>query len=224
MTTTSEPTRTRFLRHSGVELALHQLADGEGRPLLLLHGLGERTPDGRPRITWPWPGPVFGLDFTGHGQSEVPAGGGYTCEVLMGDADIALAELGPCTVFGRGLGAYVALLIAGARTDLVRGAILTDGPGLAGGSTGPSSSTYYRPADADGSTPDPFALFELSTDIRPPDYAASFAGLVLALSPLDTPLVVASRQRPPWLRSVAEKPGVVTETVVEGLARFAAVE
>ena len=221
--TVDAPAATRFLRHSRVELALHQLADGEGRPLLLLHGLGERSPERRPAVTGPWDGPVYALDFTGHGASTVPAGGGYSCEVLMADADIALAELGPCTVLGRGLGAYVALLIAAARTDLVVGAVLTDGPGMAGGSTGPSSATYYRPADVDGSTPDPFALFELSTDIRPPDYAAAFARLILTLSPLGSPLVVAARQRPPWLRAVAEEPGVVEESVVEALARYTAI-
>ena len=218
---TAAPSATRFLRHSRVELALHQLARGEGRPLLLLHGLGERTPASRPPHTLAWPGPVFGLDFTGHGESTVPTGGGYSCEVLMADADIALAELGRCTVVGRGLGAYVALLIAAARTDLVVGAVLTDGPGMAGGSTGPSSSTFYRPAGADGAAPDPFALFELSTDIRPPDYAAAFTRLILTLSPLATPLVVAARQRPSWLQAVAEEPGVVSETVGEALARFA---
>ena len=215
------PGDVRLLRHSRVELALHQLGDGQGRPLLLLHGLGEASPSSRPAVTSPWRGPVYALDFTGHGSSTVPAGGGYSCEVLMGDADIALAELGPCTVLGRGLGAYVALLVAAARTDLVRGAVLTDGPGLAGGSTGPSSATYYRPADADGTAPDPFALFELSTDIRPPDYAAGFARLVLARSPMSTPLVVAARQRPAWLQAVADEPGVISESVVEGLARFA---
>jgi pimeloyl-ACP methyl ester carboxylesterase len=210
----------RLLRHNRVELALHQLADGDGRPLLLLHGLGERTPAGPPPVTHSWAGPVYGLDFAGHGASTVPAGGGYTCEVLMGDADVALAELGPCTIYGRGLGAYVGLLIAGARTDLVQGAVLADGPGLAGGSTGPSSSTYYRPGDLAGAPPDRFALFELSTDIRPADYAAGFARLVLAMSPMSTPLVVAARQRPPWLQAVADEPGVVSDGVVEGLARY----
>ena len=33
------------------------------------------------------------LDFTGHGQSTIPAGGGYNAEILLADADIALAAL-----------------------------------------------------------------------------------------------------------------------------------
>ena len=98
--------------------------------LLLLHGLGESSPVGAAR-TWAahWPGPVAALDFTGHGHSTVPAGGGYTAEILLADADVALAELGAATLVGRGLGAYVALMLAGARPQQVRGAVLCDGPG-----------------------------------------------------------------------------------------------
>ena len=43
------PGRVERLRHAKVELALHTLREGEGRPLLLLHGLGERTPAAVPR-------------------------------------------------------------------------------------------------------------------------------------------------------------------------------
>ena len=62
------------LRHSRVELALHELRPGSGRPLLLLHGLGERTPEAAPGEYLAWSGPIFGLDFTGHGASSIPRG------------------------------------------------------------------------------------------------------------------------------------------------------
>lgn len=110
--------QTIDLRHGKITLALHQLrraVDERRGPLLLLHGLGESTPGEVPQHLAAWTGAIYGLDFTGHGQSTTPAGGGYTCEVLMADADAALAHLGPCTLLGRGLGAYVALLLAGAR-------------------------------------------------------------------------------------------------------------
>ena len=82
------------LHHAGVALALHRLQDGDGdRRLLLLHGLGERTPSTVPVWAAGWPGPVWGLDFTGHGASTIPLGGGYTAEVLMAD-DGRRAELG----------------------------------------------------------------------------------------------------------------------------------
>ena len=127
-------------------------ARGEGRPLLLLHGLGERSPAGGAGHVAAWPGPVVRPRLHRPRASTVPAGGGYTAEVLMADADAALAELGPATVLGRGLGAYVALLIAGARPDLVRGAILADGPGLVGGGIRPSSplAGAARPRPAGG--------------------------------------------------------------------------
>ena len=102
-----------WLAHVKVRLALHELRDGEGRPLLLLHGLGEHTPSAVPQAAASWPGPVLGLDLTGHGRSSRAPGGGYTAEILMADVDAALAHLGPATLLGRGLGGYVGLLIAG---------------------------------------------------------------------------------------------------------------
>src|SRR5688572_14199327 len=115
-----------LLKHNRIELALHRLRAGQGRALLLLHGLGERSPELVPEELAGWPGPIHALDFTGHGASTVPRGGGYTCELLMADADVALARLGEATVVGRGLGAYIALLIAGGRPEQVRGAVLRD--------------------------------------------------------------------------------------------------
>lgn len=221
----SSPSVTR-LRQGRVGLALHHLRQGEGRPLLLLHGLGERTPGEVPGPLSPWPGPVVGLDLTGHGASDVPAGGGYYCEALMGDVDAALAHLGPVTIHGRGLGAYVALLIAGARASLVRGAILADGPGLAGGGpTPPAASilTVVEPAPP-GGTPDPWAMHELTRDVRPPDYADTYARLASVNSGLDTAIAVVGVNRPPWLEAVVQEPGVVECPLAEALDRFAAVD
>jgi pimeloyl-ACP methyl ester carboxylesterase len=107
--------RIDWIVHAKVRLALHSMRDRtpdaspDARPLLLLHGLGEQSPGGLDPVFDAWPGPIHALDFTGHGRSDVPCGGGYTAEVLMGDADAALARLGPLTICGRGLGAYVAL-------------------------------------------------------------------------------------------------------------------
>ncbi len=212
---------TVTLTHNRVTLALHELKTGDGPKLLILHGLGEQT--SMPPKPWDeWPGSIWGLDFTGHGESTVPTGGGYTCEVLMSDVDIALAELGPCTLLGRGLGAYVGLLVAGARPELVRGAVLADGPGIAGGGSEPTSAMWFSPGDQDGSTPDRFALVELSRDLRPADYATSFVHLVMAHSELSAPLVVAAQNRPSWLAAVAREPGVVTESLEAAFERYSA--
>lgn len=222
------PLETIMLTHDKTQLALHQLASGEGRPLLLLHGLGEESPSSVPESAQQWPGPVWALDFTGHGESTVPLGGGYTSEMLMADVDIAIAHLGNVTILGRGLGGYVALLIAGARATEVRGAVITDGPGLFGGpSSGPSSAHILTvanpPSGVNSPTPDPFALIELSTDIRPPDYASNFAQMAAQMSGLDRPITMAARGRSPWIDAVIQEVGVDTNTAEAALANYAAI-
>ena len=189
-----------FLLHNRIRLALHKLKDGEGVPLLLLHGLGECSPNRLPQEYAGWQGAVHTLDFSGHGLSDHPKGGGYTCEYLMADVDIALSRLGPSTVAGRGLGAYIALLIAGARPHQVRGAILRDGPGLNSGAG--SSGRIPAREQAWPLAPDPFALAELSTDMRPPDYAAGFALLAKRHSGLAAPIHVCALEHADWLAAV----------------------
>ncbi|MEL6891022.1 MAG: alpha/beta fold hydrolase, partial [Actinomycetota bacterium] len=215
--------RITWLRHNRVDLALHELRSGEAttRPLLVLHGLGESAPTDVPGWV-DWRGPVHALDFTGHGRSTVPAGGGYQSEMLLGDADHALAHLvehgaaDTVTVVGRGLGAYVALQLAGARAERVHGAVLLDGPGLAGGATGPSSMSYTHVPDTEiGRAPDPYALIELSRELRPADYATSFVRLANAGSPARAPIVVCSTFRPTWLAAVADAPGVADTSLAD---------
>jgi pimeloyl-ACP methyl ester carboxylesterase len=211
-----------MLRHNKVDLALHRLREGEGTPLLLLHGLGESSPTSPPEWTAQWAGPVTALDFTGHGRSTVPPGGGYTAEIVLADADVALAELGTATVVGRGLGAYVALMLAGARPQQVRGAVLCDGPGLAGGAIGPTSQSFVTLAPSPH-PPDPYALFELSRDLRPPDYATLFVRMAVDSSGLEEPIAVAAVVRPPWLAAVVDEIGVTTCAVRDALAMFASI-
>lgn len=212
------------LRHNRIELALHRLSPGHGRPLLILHGLGDRAPRQRPAWSTAWTGPVMGLDFTGHGESTVPRGGGYSSEVLMGDVDAVLAHLGPSTVVGFGLGAYVALLIAGGRPDLVHGAVLTDGPGLTGGATQPTSVSVLPPgltSTGAVSPPDPWALLDLALDLRPPDYATAFVRLAVAASTFDEPLTVVCASSAPWLDAVRAEPGVASETdLASAISRY----
>lgn len=213
---------TVMLTHNRVRLALHQLSGGDGRALLLLHGLGEQSPSSVPAWAEHWPGPVHALDFTGHGASTVPVGGGYSAEILLADADSALGHLGQATVVGRGVGAYIALMLAGARPAAVRGAVLCDGPGLWGGASGPTSSTFVLLGPADRG-PDPYALYELSRDLRPPDYAALFLRLAVEHSGLDEPVVVSAVVRPPWLDAVVDAVGVGEGSLEDALTAYARV-
>jgi pimeloyl-ACP methyl ester carboxylesterase len=123
-------------------------------------------------------------------------------------------------VFGRGLGAFVALMLAGSRPKEVVGAVLADGPGLAGGPTFPTSQSFVALPPHEG-PPDPYALIELTRDLRPPDYAAAFARLALAGSPLDEPITVSAVFRPPWLEAVAGELGVAHRSIGDALAAYA---
>lgn len=214
---------TTWLRHNRVDLALHQVRDGEGFPLLLLHGLGESAST-IARLDVGWSGPVWALDFTGHGESTVPAGGGYSAEILMADASIALGHIGPATILGRGLGGYVGFLAAGAIPDLVRGVVIVDGPGLAGGSVHFTSTPEIMSVGARTQrAPDPWALIELSRDARPPNYAITFARLAVNGSSIDEPIAVACKVAPPWVEAIKDEPGVMTYTdLQEALDTFAA--
>jgi pimeloyl-ACP methyl ester carboxylesterase len=209
------------LTHGRVKLALHELRAGTGRPLLHLHALGMRSPDEVPLDLEPWPGPIYALDFTGHGDSSSPIGGGFTPEVLIGDVDAAIEELGDVTLLGRGLGAYIALLTSAARYDSVRGAILCDGPGLSGGGPAPGTPTIARIDPAAPKTPEPFAIAELSKDVRPPDYAVDFVRIVLAHSPTPNPIAVVARARPEWLAAVVDELGAASLDLPTALRNFA---
>jgi pimeloyl-ACP methyl ester carboxylesterase len=215
----------RFLVHAKARLALHMLRDGSGPRLLVLHELGGASPKELPESLAPWPGAVYALDFTGHGESTVPRGGGYTSEVLMADADAALAALGACALVGYGLGAYVALLLAGARPREIRGAILCDGAGLAGGGAAPEGARLLTldpsARGLEGTAPDPFAELELGHELRPPDYSVVFARRAASGSGLPAPIHVCARERAPWLDAVLLVPGVRESSLADALVACA---
>lgn len=215
---------TRKLAHGRIRLALHVLAEGPGDALLLLHAL--RGSSAGWNGAWQgWPGPVFALDFSGHGASDHPRGAAYTPELLLADADAALAHVGPARLAGAGLGAYVALLLAGARSDAVEAALLLPGAGIEGGGPHPDPSrsddgetVLERLERAErGAGADPW-LRHLERDVRPPDYAAAFARAArrLLLGEDGTP-------RPPWWEAAREASGAERAPAEPGaaLARLA---
>jgi pimeloyl-ACP methyl ester carboxylesterase len=171
---------------------------------------------------------VLALDFPGHGHSPRSFGGSYTPENLVANADVALAHVGETQLLGAGLGAYVALLLAGARPDRIRGALLLPGPGLAGGGPEPNraepegmSQARFGAllvgisADAD---PDPM-LENCDRDIRPPDYARAHADAARLLL-----LAEDDVERPPWWQAArdADCAAVVPADPKAALARLAA--
>ncbi|MGE0877767.1 MAG: alpha/beta hydrolase [Acidimicrobiia bacterium] len=214
-----------FLRHAWARLVLHELRlSGErSNPLLLLHGAGERTDKEIPHFAEAWGGDIYGLDFTGHGESSRTRGGGFVSEYLVGDVDIALARIGPATIVGRGLGAWIGLLVAGARPELVRGLVLCDGPGLAGGGDRAGVRPIAWPLDAaQAGDADPYAAPELDAEWRFPEVAVRFAEGFTKNAATDRPLAVCTDARPPWLAAVVDAVAVWITDPLSALAHFTA--
>jgi len=198
------------LRSGRYTVALHTLRDGTGPALLCLHALRGQGADFA-ELAPSWPGRVLALDFAGHGASERPRGAGYTPELLVADADAALAHAGgEACVVGAGLGAYVALLLAGARPDRVGAAYLLPGAGLEGGGALPRTqldgealqremaALLEATAHRDAPACDPMVRL-LDNDPRPPDYARSFADAAQRLL-----LAEDGALRPPWWEAARE--------------------
>lgn len=210
------------LQHGRTTLELYELQPGSGAGMLLLHELYGSADDWRCQAQ-AWPGPVYGLDFSGHGQSDALGGGAYSCEMLTGDADCALAECGAVALAGAGLGAYVALLLSGARPQQVRATLLLPGRGLAGAGAVPRFEEIPPLVEDDtprtDGGPDPL-LYVLERDVRPVEYATAFASRAQALL-----LSEDEMERPPWWHAVRSVAGSVAVRggVESGLAQLARV-
>lgn len=182
------------LRNISTALALHPMKSGNGTPLLLLHALGGSSRDWN-GVADDWPGSVFALDLSGHGDSEALHGAAYVPELWASDADTALAHIASeAAVAGAGLGAYVALLLAGARPDLIRAALLLPGNGIDGGGADPSERHTILPVG--DNTPD--AAYDARADaaeqlVRPPRYSVAFAEAARKVV-----LAEDGTRRPPW--------------------------
>jgi pimeloyl-ACP methyl ester carboxylesterase len=196
------------ITHGRISLELHTLARRDGPTLLLLHALFGSSDDWGAADDAPavWPGSVYALDFSGHGRSDRLTGGSYYPELLAADVDVALAHIGPARIAGAGLGAYVTLLVAGARPDLVPAALLLPGAGLEGGGALPDFEREFPDVDAwvqeagAGGRCDPLVR-TLDLMVRPPDYAEAFARAARRLL-----LVENGTPRPPWWEAAGRSP------------------
>ena len=214
-----------MLTHNQVRLALHHLrARATGRPLLLLHGLGEAAPtevppwaDGvgragrRPRLHRPRP-----LDDPRRRRlhrRDAPRRRRHRARRARArrpSSGAASAPTSRCCSPGRG-------------RPMSSAAILADGPGLAGGATFADVAELLRPAAAPAVRPTrtPSSRCPATSD-RPTTPRRSCAWRWPGHRSTSRS-AVAAVFRPPWLEAVADEPGVSVTTIPEALARYAAV-
>jgi len=100
---------------------------GDGPPMVLLHGLGERAADWDPvRATFDAGHTTYAVDLRGHGGSDWP--GEYSLDLIEADVvewidALGLAEV---TLVGHSMGGSVAFRIAAHRPDLVGRLVIED--------------------------------------------------------------------------------------------------
>ncbi len=102
--------------------------EGEGVPLLLLHGMGSCGDDWAPQFAvFAGSYTVIAPDLRGHGRSDKPAGP-YTIPQMAEDVADLLAGLGlfPAHVVGLSLGGLVAQVLAAGRPERVRSLVLVN--------------------------------------------------------------------------------------------------
>lgn len=112
---------------NGIELAVREAGTPGGRPVVLLHALGESAADWDVVVPSMAPGRrVLAVDLRGHGASDWP--GTYSLELMRDDVLGLLDALDLATVdlVGHSLGGLVALLLAQHAPDRVDRLVLED--------------------------------------------------------------------------------------------------
>jgi pimeloyl-ACP methyl ester carboxylesterase len=119
----------RWTSPAGIGLAYRESGQRDGQPLLFLHGLSASSATyDEVRTSVDATHRVFSLDFRGHGGSDrAPAT--YQLPNYGADVTAFIEWIGrPVVLAGHSLGGAVATYLAGARPELVAGALLEDPP------------------------------------------------------------------------------------------------
>jgi 3-oxoadipate enol-lactonase len=129
------------------EIALYYEVNGQGEPVLFIHGLGSSTRD------WELQVPVFAeryrvvtFDVRGHGQSDKPRGP-YSVSRFARDAAalIQALDIAPAHIVGISMGGMIAFQLAVDAPDLVRSLVIVNaGPELKVRSLGEWLSVWQR--------------------------------------------------------------------------------
>lgn len=128
----SKPAASSQPRPAGAAPLNHAwLRQGEGRPIVLIHGFGADLNSWRPMLAaGPVDAPILALDLPGHGGSprEVPAD--LDAIAIEVEATLAALDVGPALLVGHSFGAAVAATVAARGLADVRALALIAPAGL----------------------------------------------------------------------------------------------
>ncbi len=133
------PGESRYVTVDGIRI--HYVVAGEGRPVMLLHGLGASVVTWRDNIdALSESYKVYAIDLPGHGDSAKPDIG-YAPDTIVECIGKLVNELGleRPAIIGNSVGGALAMMIAFRFPDLVSGLVLVGSAGL-----GREISLYIR--------------------------------------------------------------------------------
>lgn len=133
------PAAPRLLATGETPLHVVTLREGEGTPLVLLHGFGSESASWRPLLAeFTGANPVLGLDLAGHGGSVGREADGFDALVSGVEETLQSLHLASCHLVGHSLGGAVATAVAAGLAIDVRSLLL-----LAPAGFGPDIDTAF---------------------------------------------------------------------------------
>jgi pimeloyl-ACP methyl ester carboxylesterase len=116
-------------------------AEGDGRPVVLVHGIGQDHRSWAPQLATTIPGyRLVAYDVRGHGRSTVGDGRGTLRQLTDDLIGFLEGVTGPAICVGFSLGGTIVLSAAAHRADLVRGVVAIATSSVVGKSAAP----FYR--------------------------------------------------------------------------------
>lgn len=137
--TVSAPRAPAQVSDTATPLAVVRLREGQGAPVVMIHGFGSESASWRPLIgEMAEGGPVIGIDLAGHGGSLAHEVDGF--EALVAGVEETLIALGlqSCHLVGHSLGGAVAAAVASGMASDVRSLMLLSPAGF-----GPDIDTSF---------------------------------------------------------------------------------
>ena len=136
---TAKPPAPRILATGETPLHVATLREGEGTPLVLIHGFGSESASWRPLLAEvSGPNPVLGIDLAGHGGSVGREADGFGALVSGVEETLQALGLVSCHLVGHSLGGAVATAVAAGLAVDVRSLLL-----LAPAGFGPDIDTGF---------------------------------------------------------------------------------